>query len=294
MKDYVIRALDKDKAIRVFVATTTNMVESARRIHNTTPVATAALGRTLTGAGVMGLMLKGEKHKISIQIKGDGPLKTVLAVANSKGQVKGYVGDPNVDLPLKSNGKLDVGNAVGKNGRMIIIRDLGLREPYIGQSKLISGEIAEDLTYYFASSEQQPSAVALGVLVAKDLSVRASGGYIVQILPNISEEKLKRLEEILNNAEPISKLIDEGNNPEEILEKVFGEFEMEIKEKYDINLTCDCSKERLESALISLGEKELREIIEEDGQAEVSCHFCNTSYNFNIEELNKLLEEAKK
>lgn len=294
MKDYIIRALDKEKSIRVFIALTSNMVESARKIHNTTPVATAALGRTITAAGIMGIMTKGAKYKTSIQIKGNGPLKTILAVADSQGQVKGYVGNPYVELPLKKNGKLDVGNAVGKDGRVIIIKDLGLKEPYIGQSKLVSGEIAEDLSYYFASSEQQPSAVALGVLVDVDLTVRASGGYIVQVLPNISEELLNKLEERLSNVEPVSRLIDKGYTPEDILDKVFGDFGMEIKEKNEISLTCDCSRERLEGALISIGEEELKSIIAEDGKAEVSCHFCNTSYTFNTDELNKLLDEAKK
>lgn len=294
MNDYIIRALDKEKSIRVFIASTSNMVESARKIHNTTPVATAALGRTITAAGIMGVMTKGAKYKTSIQIKGNGPLKTILAVADNQGQVKGYVGNPYVELPLKKNGKLDVGNAVGKDGRVIIIKDLGLKEPYIGQSKLVSGEIAEDLSYYFASSEQQPSAVALGVLVDVDLTVRASGGYIVQVLPNISEELLNKLEERLSNVEPISRLIDKGYTPEDILDKVFGDFGMEIKEKNEISLTCDCSRERLEGALISIGEEELKSIIAEDGKAEVSCHFCNTSYTFNTDELNKLLDEAKK
>jgi len=294
MKDYIIRAIDKDKSIRIFIASTTNMVENARQIHDSTPVATAALGRTLTATGIMGSMLKSEKHKVSLQIKGDGPIKTVLAVGNSKGEVKGYLGNPYVDLPSREDGKLDVGSAVGKDGRLIIIRDLGLKEPYVGQSNIISGEIADDLTHYFASSEQQPSAVALGVLVDKDLSVRASGGYIVQVLPNISEENLTKLEDILSNVTPISRLIDKGLTPEDILEEVFGNFGMEIKEKSEVELKCDCSRERLEGAIISLGEKEIKDIIEEDGKAEITCHFCNTAYDFNKEELDRLLEEAKK
>lgn len=294
MKDYVIRALDKDKSIRIFIASTTNMVEEARNTHNTTPVATAALGRTLTATGIMGFMLKSEKHKTSLQFKGDGPLGTVLAVSNSRGEVKGYVGNPYVDLPIKDNGKLDVGSAVGKNGSITIIRDLGLKKPYIGKTNIVSGEIAEDLTYYFATSEQQPSSVALGVLVGKNLSVRASGGYIVQVLPNISEENLSKLENIINNVSPISTLIDRGLTPEEILKEVFGSFDMEIKEKRDIKFKCDCSRERLEGAIISLGEKEIKNIIEEDGKAEITCNFCNTAYDFNREELSRLVEEAKK
>ncbi len=294
MKDYVIRAIDKDKTIRMFVATTTNMVEKVRKIHNTSAVCTAALGRTLTATGIMGFMLKGAKDKVSMQIKGDGPIKTILAVSDSNGNVKGYVGNPGVELPSKVDGKLDVGGAVGRNGRVIIIKDLGLKEPYIGQSKLVSGEIAEDLTHYFATSDQQPSAVALGVLVERDLSVRASGGYILQVLPNISEEALTKLENILQNVEPVSKLIDKGYTPEDILDKVFGEFEMEVKEKLEINLQCDCSRERIEEALISLGEQELKNIIEEDGSAEVSCHFCNTKFQFNREDILEILEEAQR
>ena len=288
MKDYVIRALDKEKTIRMFIATNTNLVEKARKIHNTSAVCTAALGRTLTAAGIMGFMLKGDKDKISMQIRGDGPIKTILAVSNRHGKVKGYVGNPSVELPTK-DGKLDVGKAVGINGRIIIIKDLGLKEPYIGQSKLISGEIAEDLTHYFAISDQQPSAVALGVLIDRDLSVKASGGYILQVLPNISEEALTKLENTLQNIEPVSQLIDKGYTPEDILDKVFGEFKMEIKEKLDISLECDCSKGRIEQALISLGEKELKNIIKEDGKAEVSCHFCNTKYQFDKEDILQIL-----
>ncbi len=293
MKDYVIRAIDKDKSIRVFVASTTNMVDNARKIHNTTAVASAALGRTLTATGIMGLMLKGSKDKISVQFKGDGPIGTILAVSNSNGEVKGYVDNPLVDLPLKKNRKLDVGGAVGKKGRLIVIKDLGLKEPYIGQSRLTTGEIAEDLTFYFASSEQQPSAVSLGVLVEKDLSIRASGGYIVQVLPNISEENLNKLEERISQSESISSLIDKGYTPENILDDIFGEFDMEIKEKHDISFKCDCSRERIEKVVISLGEEELQKIIEEDGQAEVSCQFCNTNYVFNKEQLTEFLREAK-
>ncbi len=288
MKDYVIRALDKEKTIRMFIATTTNLVEKARKTHNTSAVCTAALGRTLTATGIMGFMLKGDKDKISMQIRGDGSIKTILAVSNSHGKVKGYVGNPLVELPTR-DGKLDVGKAVGKNGRIIVIKDLGLKEPYIGQSKLVSGEIAEDLTHYFAISDQQPSAVALGVLIEKDLSVRASGGYILQVLPNISEEALTKLENTLQNIEPVSQLIDKGYTPEDILDKVFGEFKMEVKEKLSISLECDCSKKRIEQALISLGEEELKNIIKEDGNAEVSCHFCNTKYQFDKEDILQIL-----
>ena len=293
MGDYLLRAIDETGSIRVFVANTTKMVEDARQIHNTTPVATAALGRTLTAASIMGTMLKGEKDTISIQFKGDGPIRTVLAVANSNGDVKGYVGDPSVDLPLNQNGKLDVGRAVGKNGRLVVIRDLGLKEPYIGQSDIVSGEIAEDLAQYFVISEQQPSAVALGVLINRDYTVKSAGGYIIQVLPDIDDAVLGKLENKIATVEPISTLIDKGYSPEDILSHVFNEFNMQIKDKIDISLKCDCSDERIIGALISLGENEIHKIIEEDEKAEVVCHFCNTAYNFDKEQLLDILEKAK-
>ena len=293
MKDYIIRATDKGGNIRVFIAKTTGIVEEARKIHNTTPIATAALGRTLTGTVIMGNMLKNEKDSVSVQVKGDGPIGTILAVSNNKGEVKGYISNPNIDLPLKSNGKLDVGGAVGKNGKLIVIRDFGLKEPYVGQSNIVTGEIAEDLTHYFAYSEQQPSAVALGVLVDKDLSVKASGGFIVQILPNVDENIITWLEEKLGNIEPISQLIDRGYSPEDLLKYIFGELEMDIKDKTEVNFKCDCSIERIERALISIGSEELKKIIEEDGQAELVCHFCNQKYQFDRQHLTNLLDEIK-
>jgi len=293
MKDYIIRATDKGGNIRVFIAKTTGIVEEARKIHNTTPIATAALGRTLTGTVIMGNMLKNEKDSVSVQVKGDGPIGTILTVSNNKGEVKGYISNPNIDLPLKSNGKLDVGGAVGRNGKLIVIRDFGLKEPYVGQSNIVTGEIAEDLTHYFAYSEQQPSAVALGVLVDKDLSVKASGGFIVQILPNVDENIITWLEEKLANIEPISQLIDRGYSPEDLLKYIFGELEMDIKDKTEVNFKCDCSIERIERALISIGSEELKKIIEEDGQAELVCHFCNQKYQFDRQHLTNLLDEIK-
>lgn len=288
MKDYVIRAIDEEKSIRVFIATSTNMVEKARNIHNTFPVATAALGRSITAASIMGLMLKGDKDKITLQFRGDGPINNILAVSNNKGQVKGYLSNPHIDVPNREDGKLNVGKAVGR-GKLIVIRDLGLKKPYIGQANIISGEIAEDLANYFAASEQQPSAVALGVLINRDISVKAAGGAIVQVLPNISEERISKLEENLKELSSISTLIDEGLSPEEILKKVFGEFNMKITEKEEIEYICDCSKERMEKALISLGESEIKEMIEEDGEAEIVCHFCNKKYKFSKTELEDML-----
>lgn len=290
MKDYLIRAIDEEKTFRVFIATTTNLVEDARKSHNTSPTATAALGRTMTAAGIMGAMLKNEEDSVSIQIKGNGPIGTVLAVGKRNGNVKGYVDVPYVDLKLKENGKLNVGGAVGKEGKIVVIKDLGLKEPYIGQSNLVTGEIAEDLTHYFAYSEQQPSAVSLGVLIDKDLSVKASGGFIIQMLPYAPDEIVTKLENAIGNSEPISSLIDKGLSPEDILSHIFKDFKMDIIEKRDLRFKCDCSRERVESILINLGKKELKNMIDEDEKAEVVCHFCNTKYQFNKEELIDILE----
>lgn len=293
MQDYVIRAMDDEGNIRVFAAKTTNLVNNARNIHNTTPTASAALGRTLTAVTIMGTMLKNERETVSLQLKGDGPLGTVLAVANSKGEVKGYVSNPSVDLPLKNNGKLDVGGAVGQNGKVTVIRDYGLKEPYIGQSDIVTGEIAEDLANYYVYSEQQPSAVALGVLVDRGTSIKAAGGYIIQVLPEATDEALDKLEANLANIEPVSSLIEKGYTPEDILLNVCNGFKMDIKDKTSVKLTCDCSVERMQKALIAIGREELNKIIEEDGEAELVCHFCNEKYKFNRDELVSLLNESE-
>jgi len=291
MKDYIIRGINKDKTIRLFVANSTNLVEKARRIHNTSPTATAALGRALTGAAIMGITMKGEKDSLTFKIKGDGPIGDIVTVANSKGEVKGYVDNPYADIPSKPDGKLNVGGLVGKNGQLVVIRDLGLREPYIGMANLVSGEIAEDLVNYFYVSEQQPSAINLGVLVDKDISVKAAGGYMLQLLPDVAEEDIDRIEEILSKAKPISTLIDEGLTPEEVMEELFGEFEMEILEKKFISFKCNCKREKIESMLQSLGKEEIEDMIKKDGKAEVICHFCNSKYLFTEEDLHKLIND---
>ncbi len=289
MKDYLIRGIDGKKSFRVFVVSSTNLVERSRNIHNTSPTATAALGRALTAAVIMGGTMKETSDILTFKVKGDGPIGNIITVANNSGEVKGYVDNPYVDLPSRADGKLDVGGIVGKNGQLAVIRDLGLKEPYIGLSNLVSGEIAEDLVHYFYLSEQQPSAISLGVLVDKDISVRAAGGYMLQLLPNVEEEDIDRIEEILRNADPISNLIDRNLSPEEIMEELFGEFSIEILERKDIEFKCDCSRDKIEKVLISLGKEELEDIIEKDGQAEILCHFCNTKYNFSKEELLKLV-----
>lgn len=292
MIDYAIRAIDETGSIRIFVASTTNLVEEARRIHNTTPVATAALGRVLTASLLMGNTLKNDQDKLSFQITGDGQIKSVIAISNSKGEAKGYISNPHADLPLKSKGKLDVGGAIG-NGKLTVIKDLGMREPYVGQTALVSGEIAEDLAHYFALSDQQPSVVALGVLVDTDYTVKASGGYIIQVLPDALEEVIQKLEDNISNVEPISSMIDKGFTPEQVLETVCKGLEMKILEKKDLKFVCDCCEERMERALVSIGEKDLTEIIEEDEKAEICCEFCDTKYNFNKEQLENLLAKAK-
>lgn len=291
MDDYILRATAADGLIRAFAATTKNTVQTARSLHNTTPVASAALGRLLTAGAMMGTMLKGEKDLVTLQIKGDGPIEGLLVTADSKGRVKGYPFNPNVDIPPKSPVKLDVGGAVGK-GYLTVIKDLGLKEPYVGKTELVSGEIAEDLTYYYAKSEQIPTAIALGVLVDTDTSIKAAGGFIIQLMPGATLEVATMLEERITHLKYITELLDRGETPETILDAVLGDMDLEIIDKMPTEFYCDCSRERVEEALISIGEKDLRTILEEDKKAEISCHFCNKVYNFDEADLKKLLDEA--
>ena len=291
MDDYILRATAADGLIRAFAATTKNTVQIARTLHNTTPVASAALGRLLTAGAMMGTMLKGEKDLVTLQIKGDGPIEGLLVTADSKGRVKGYPFNPNVDIPPKSPVKLDVGGAVGK-GYLTVIKDLGLKEPYVGKTELVSGEIAEDLTYYYAKSEQIPTAIALGVLVDTDTSIKAAGGFIIQLMPGATLEVATMLEERITHLKYITELLDRGETPETILDAVLGDMDLEIIDKMPTEFYCDCSRERVEKALISIGEKDLRTILEEDKKAEISCHFCNKVYNFDEADLKKLLDEA--
>ena len=291
MDDYILRATAADGLIRAFAATTKNTVQTARSLHNTTPVASAALGRLLTAGAMMGTMLKGEKDLVTLQIKGDGPIEGLLVTADSKGRVKGYPFNPNVDIPPKSPVKLDVGGAVGK-GYLTVIKDLGLKEPYVGKTELVSGEIAEDLTYYYAKSEQIPTAIALGVLVDTDTSIKAAGGFIIQLMPGATLEVATMLEERITHLKYITELLDRGETPETILDAVLGDMDLEIIDKMPTEFYCDCSRERVEKELISIGEKDLRTILEEDKKAEISCHFCNKVYNFDEADLKKLLDEA--
>lgn len=292
MKDYIVRASTKNVPLRAFAATTRNVVELARETHQLTPLTSAALGRVLTATAIMGQMLKNEESRLTLQLKGDGPIAAVLATGNGKGQVKGYIGNPNVDLPLNYKGKLPVGEGIGQ-GTLTVIMDLGLREPYVGKVKLINGEVAEDLTHYFSASEQVPSAVSLGVLVDRDRSIKASGGFIIQLLPDCPEDVIQSLENRLTTIPSITQLLSEGKSPEDILSMVLQDFEIEFSEKKRVAYFCDCNRERLEEVLISLGEKELKDIIEQEGQAELQCHFCNDKYHFSKEELEELLKGAK-
>ena len=292
MNDYIIRATAANDQIRAFAAVTTEMVESAREHHNTSPVATAALGRLLTAGAMMGSMMKGEKDVLTLQIKAGGPLQGITVTADSQGNVKGYVGNPDVCIPANSKGKLDVAGAVGP-GFLTVIKDMGLKEPYSGQVMLQTCEIAEDLTYYFATSEQVPSAVGLGVLMNKNNTVRQAGGFIVQLMPFAEEEVISKLEQNVQKISSVTSLLEEGHTPESLLEKVLEGFDVQIMEKMDTRFHCNCTRERVEKALISIGRKELNEMIQEGKPIEMNCHFCNTNYTFTVEELQEILRKCK-
>ena len=292
MSDYIVRATAADSQIRAFAATTRDMVEYARNAHNTSPVATAALGRLMTAGAMMGSMMKGEEDVLTLQIKAGGPLQGITVTADSQGNVKGYVGNPDVCIPANSKGKLDVAGAVGV-GFMNVIKDMGLKEPYVGQVALQTSEIAEDLTYYFATSEQVPSAVGLGVLMNKDNTVRQAGGFIVQLMPFAEESTIAKLEENVQKITSVTNLLEEGHTPESLLEKVLDGFDMEINEKVPTEFYCNCSRERVEKALISIGRKELNEMIQEGKSIEMNCHFCNKNYEFTVEELKEILRKCK-
>jgi len=294
MTDYIIRAAADDGSIRAFACITKETVNEAFLHHKTSPVATAALGRTLTAAAMMGAMLKGEKDTVSIQLTGSGPLGRVLAVSDSSSFVRGYVDNPVVDIPLNSNGKLDVGAAVGTDGYLTVINDIGLKEPYIGKIPLVTGEVGDDLTKYFAISEQVPSAVGLGVLVDKDYTVKEAGGFIIQVMPEATDDDITKLENNLSAIKSVTALFEDGKTPEDILKMVLFGFEYHITDKIETGYRCNCTRERVEKALISIGEEEIRTIIEEDGETELSCHFCSKKYHFSKEELEKICKEIKK
>lgn len=292
MTDYIIRATAAEGQIRAFAATTRDLVEYARSAHNTSPVATAALGRLLTAGAMMGIMMKGEKDLLTLKIEGDGPIGGLTVTADSRGNVKGYAFHPEVMLPPNAKGKLDVGGALGI-GVLSVIKDIGLKDPYVGQTILVTSEIAEDLTYYFATSEQTPSSVALGVLMERDNTVKQAGGFILQMMPGASEEVISALEKRLGEITSITALLDAGNTPEMILEHILGDFGLEILDKLPTAFSCNCSEERIEKALISVGKQELQSMIKDGKTIEVNCHFCNKHYPVTVERLKELLEMAR-
>lgn len=293
MKDYIVRATAAGNQLRAFAAYTRKTVEDARAAHNTSPVATAALGRLLTAGAMMGSMMKNDSDVLTIQIKSDGPIGGLVVTADSKGEVKGYVNHPEVMLPPSKAGKLDVGGALGR-GVMHVIKDMGLKEPYVGQTVLQTGEIAEDLTYYFATSEQVPSSVGLGVLMEKDNTVKQAGGFIIQVMPFVEDEVLDRLEENIKELSPVTTMLENGLTPEQMLETIFEGMDVEFNDTLEVKFYCNCTKERVEKAIISVGEKEIRSMIEEGKPVEVNCHFCNSHYSFSVEELKEILKKCKK
>ena len=293
MKDYMVRATAANAQIRAFACTTRETVETARAAHNTSPVVTAALGRLLSAGVMMGSMLKGDDELITLQIKGDGPIGGLTVTADRNGHVKGYANVPDVILPANAQGKLDVGGAVGA-GILSVIRDMGLKVPYVGQTDLQTGEIAEDLTYYFASSEQVPSSVGLGVLMNKDNTVRCAGGFIIQLMPFATEETISQLEENLKDVTSVTDFLDKGYTPEQMLEKLIGHLDLEITDTIPTQFYCNCSKERVEQAVASIGKKDIQEMIDEGKDIEVKCHFCNTAYNYTVEDLKNILKRSKK
>lgn len=289
MEDYMVRATAADAQIRAFAVTSRELAETARAAHNTSPVVTAALGRLMTGALMMGGMLKGEKDVLTLQIRGAGPVHGITATADAAGHVKGYADNPQAMMPPNSAGKLDVGGVIGA-GVLHVMKDMGLKEPYASMVTLQTGEIADDLTYYFAASEQMPSVVALGVLMNRDNTVRQAGGFIVQLMPFTSEEVINRLEEKLTGITSVTELLEAGKTPEELLESVLGEFGLEITDRTPVSFRCDCSRERVEKVLLSLGKKDLQEMISEGKEVELHCHFCNKNYTFSVEEVERLMK----
>ena len=287
----LVRCISVDGTLTVMAIDSTDIVGEALRIHNTTPVASAALGRLLTGASLMGAVLKGRDDSVTLRLKGDGPIGSVIAVSDSFGNVRGYVQNGNIDLPLNQKGKLDVSGAVGKNGDLTVIKDLGLKEPYVGQTPIVSGEIAEDLTYYYFTSEQIPTVCALGVLVDRDYTIKKAGGFIVQLLPTAFDDTIDLVEECIKDIEPVTTLL-QSMNPEELCHHVLSKFELETLDTAEPVYKCTCSKERVERALISTGRQSLEELAQ-DENTEVCCQFCDKKYNFSSQDILTLLKRAQ-
>lgn len=292
MKDYIVRATAANGQVRAFAATTRGVVETARKDHNTSPIATVALGRLLTGAAMMGIMMKNDSDILTVQIKGNGPIGAMTVTAEPNGHVKGFVANPEVMLPLK-NGHMDIAGAVGI-GVLSVIKDIGLREPYVGDTILITSEIADDLTYYYATSEQVPSSVGLGVLMTKENTVEQAGGFIIQLMPDATEEVIDKLEKRIKEVKSVTEMLENGMTPEKILEHILGDMELEILDTVQTQFHCNCSKERVSKAVMSIGAKDLKEMVDDNKPIEVNCHFCNSHYTFSPEELEQMLEAVTK
>ena len=291
MNDYMIRATAAGGQVRAFAVSSRDIVETARAAHNTSPVITAALGRLLTAGAMMGNMMKSEDDVLTLKVEGSGPARYILVSADSKGNVKGYAANPYVILPANAKGKLDVAGAIGV-GLLTVTKDMGLKEPYSGTCELISGEIAEDLTYYFASSEQTPSSVGLGVLMNKDNTVNVAGGFIIQIMPDATDETIDAIEQKISTIQSVTGMLEEGMKPEDILNLILGDLELEILEKIPVRFFCGCTKERVSSALISVGSKDLQDIIDDGEPIEIICHYCSKKYTFDIDELKELADKS--
>lgn len=289
--DYIVRATAANHQIRAFAISSTNTIEEARQRHNTSPIATVALGRLMSAGAMMGTMMKGDDDIITIQIKGDGPIGGLTVTADAKANVKGYVNHPEVMLPLNSAGQLDVEKALGI-GVLSVIKDIGLKEPYVGDTILVTSDVTQDITYYFATSEQVPTSVGLSVIMSKDNIVKSAGGFIIQLLPDASEEIISALEKKIKEVKNVTTMLEHGYTPEQMLEELLGEFGLDILDKIPTQFYCNCSKERMSRALISIGRKELSSLIEEGRTIEVNCHFCGSHYNFDVEELKDLLHKA--
>lgn len=288
MADYLIRATAADAQVRAFAVTSRDLVEEARSRHDLSPVVTAALGRLMTGACLMGSMLKGEQDVLTLQVSGDGPVRGMTVTADAKGNVKGYAQVPQAMMPPNAQGKLDVGGVIGK-GYLTVIKDMGMKDPYASKVELQTGEIADDLTYYFAASEQVPSCVALGILMERNNTVKQAGGFIIQLMPFAQEEIVQKLEEKISGLKPVTTLLEEGNTPEQILSLLLGDMGLEITEKTPVQFLCGCTKERVEKVLYSLKKEDLKEMIAEGRDVELHCHFCNTDYVFTVDELKKMV-----
>lgn len=291
--DYIVRAMAAGDQIRAFACTTKELTEFARQAHSTTTVTTAGLGRLMAGGLMMGTMLKGDDELITLRIQGSGPAKGAIVTANAKGEVKGFVSVPEVNIPNRPDGKLDVGGSFGA-GFLSVIKDMGLKEPYVGQTVLQTGEVAEDLTYYFATSEQIPSCVGLGVLIDTDYTVRQAGGFIIQLLPFASEETIEKLENKIKEIKSVTSMLDSGMTPEDMLQAILGDMDLKITDTMPAKFACNCSKERFTRGLVSIGPKEIKDMIKENKPINVNCHFCNSNYEFTIEDLKNILIMAKK